>query len=131
MSFAYPPRKTSNPPPFKPRASKLPHLRRSRVKTIAVFALIIIGGLWVASKIFSGHGPSKRQPSGNPKVLIVTTLDAPAYGQAHTDSIKENRIQYAARHGRRDRRDTRKQWALLTGFWQVTRRCLSMSTPTI
>ncbi|KAH7367230.1 mannosyltransferase complex component [Plectosphaerella cucumerina] len=99
MSFAYPPRKTSNPPPFKPRASKLPHLRRSRVKTIAVFALIIIGGLWVASKIFSGHGPSKRQPSGNPKVLIVTTLDAPAYGQAHTDSIKENRIQYAARHG--------------------------------
>lgn len=100
MSFAYPRRKTSNPPPFKPRSSTLPHLRRSRVKTIAVIALIVIGGLWIASKIFSGHAPVNRQPSGNPKVLIVTTLDASAYGAAHTESVKENRQSYAARHGR-------------------------------
>lgn len=32
-------------------------------------------------------------------MLLVTTLDPSAYGQAHTESIKENRKLYAAKHG--------------------------------
>lgn len=32
-------------------------------------------------------------------MVLVTVLDPSAYGKAHSDSVRENRAQYAARHG--------------------------------
>ncbi|WYZ37314.1 hypothetical protein EsH8_II_000820 [Colletotrichum jinshuiense] len=99
MHFAYPPRKSSNPPPFKARSSRIPPLlRRSRLKTIAAGILAFLGLLYLLSGIFkSPSGP--RAPSGVPPVVIVTVLDEENYSKNYISSIRENRKQYAQLHG--------------------------------
>ncbi|TEA19568.1 putative alpha-1,2-galactosyltransferase [Colletotrichum sidae] len=99
MHFAYPPRKSSNPPPFRARSSRIPPLlRRGRVKVIAAGALLFLGILYLFSGTFkSSSGP--RAPSGNPPVVIMTALDESEYSKAYLDSIRENRKQYAQLHG--------------------------------
>ncbi|ROT43259.1 family 34 glycosyltransferase [Sodiomyces alkalinus F11] len=102
MHFAYPSRKSSNPPPFRPRQSRIPipTLRKGRLKSIAVIATIIIGSFWIISKLFdSRDAPLFRRPSGNPPVVLVTVLDERKHGMGHSQSIRENREQYAKRHG--------------------------------
>ncbi|KAG6300167.1 hypothetical protein E4U09_007307 [Claviceps aff. purpurea] len=99
MHFAYPPRKSSNPPPFRARSSKLPMLRRSRLKNIAIGALILFGFLYF---LFGGRRPDpyhEHVPSGNPSVVLVTVVDSSEANAAYLMTIKENREKYAARHG--------------------------------
>lgn len=38
-------------------------------------------------------------PSGNPPAVLVTVLDESHYNREYLEEIKENRIQYAAKHG--------------------------------
>ncbi|KAI0137274.1 galactosyl transferase GMA12/MNN10 family-domain-containing protein [Xylariales sp. AK1849] len=100
MHFAYPSRKSSNPPPFRPRSARIPALRRSRLKVIAAFGLAIIFLIW----LFLG-GSSKpytqRVISGKPPVAIVTVFDEKSFSNnpEYLKSIKENREQYAEKHG--------------------------------
>ncbi|KAL0940930.1 alpha-mannosyltransferase [Colletotrichum truncatum] len=99
MHFAYPPRKSSNPPPFRARSSRIPpFLRRSRIKLIAAGALAFFGFIYLLSGAFKpSSGP--RMPSGNPPVVIVTALDETAYGKNYLASVRDNRNRYAQLHG--------------------------------
>lgn len=100
MHFAYPPRKSSNPPPFKARSSRIPPvLRRSRLKVIAAGALVFFGFIYLLSGAFkSPSGP--RPPSGDPPAVIVTVLDEDNFSNKYLASIRDNRKQYAQLHGR-------------------------------
>ncbi|KAK3683659.1 galactosyl transferase GMA12/MNN10 family-domain-containing protein [Podospora appendiculata] len=102
MHFAYPPRKTSNPPPFLPRQSKLPGLlaRRSRLKVIALAGLAFIAVIYIIARLSGRHGgAAHHKPSGRPPVVLVTVLDEKKYSKAYIDTVKDNRIQYAEKHG--------------------------------
>ncbi|KAG9229866.1 galactosyl transferase GMA12/MNN10 family-domain-containing protein [Amylocarpus encephaloides] len=97
MHLAFPSRKTSNPPQYLPsRTPRFPTLRRSRVQAFVVGALVVGAVLWLISSI-SGGG--ERIPSGTPPVVIVTVVDEESYGQAYVKNVKENRREYAKRHG--------------------------------
>lgn len=98
MHFAYPPRKSSDPRPFAPARARLPLLRRSRLRTLALMGLafvtlcfLIFGRRWGSA---SGH-----VPSGNPPVVIVTMFDSGAHPKEYITKLKENRKAYAAKHG--------------------------------
>ncbi|KAK2072975.1 hypothetical protein P8C59_007292 [Phyllachora maydis] len=56
---------------------------------ILLGVITVLGATW---KLIS-------KPSGKPPVVIVTTLDESKFTKAFTQTIKENRVQYAARHG--------------------------------
>lgn len=119
MQFAYPSRKSSHPPIFRPRQSRIsiPTLRRGRLKTIAVVATIIIGSFWIVSKLFSSGARGEsvvRRPSGDPPVVLVTVLDERKHGMAHSQNIRENREQYAKRHGEFTLPDADNGMAFLT-----------------
>ncbi|PNY19939.1 alpha-1,2-galactosyltransferase [Tolypocladium capitatum] len=99
MHFAYPPRKSSNPPPFRPRSTQLPLPRRSRLKTIALVFLGFVGALYL---LFGSRKPGpyhERVPSGSPSVVLVTVVDPTTWNNAYLSTIKENREKYAERHG--------------------------------
>ncbi|KAH7319656.1 glycosyltransferase family 34 protein [Stachybotrys elegans] len=99
MHYAYPPRKSSNPPPFRPRSSKSPLLRRNRLKTIVG----VLAGFVVLLYLLTRSGkPAPYQeyvPSGNPPVVIVTVVDSTKFNNVYLGTIKQNRELYAARHG--------------------------------
>ncbi|KAK2001848.1 galactosyl transferase GMA12/MNN10 family protein [Colletotrichum falcatum] len=99
MHFAYPPRKSSNPPPFRPRTSRIsPFFRRSRLKIIAAGALFFLGFIYLlAGALRSPSGP--HVPSGKPPVVIVTVLDEENFSKTYLESIRDNRKQYAQLHG--------------------------------
>jgi mannan polymerase II complex MNN11 subunit len=74
-------------------------LRRSRVQAI-VLGLCALGMLlFTISRIF---GSSDGIPSGTPPVVIVTVLDVDHYGATYLESVKQNRDDYAKKHGERD-----------------------------
>ncbi|KAI1506514.1 galactosyl transferase GMA12/MNN10 family-domain-containing protein [Biscogniauxia marginata] len=96
MHYAYPSRKSSNPPPYIPRSSRFPTLRRSHLRTIALFGLAIITLIW----LFGGsnhHG--SRTISGKPRAVVVTVFSDANDNTAYTKNIRENRLQYAEKHG--------------------------------
>ncbi|KAH6897408.1 galactosyl transferase GMA12/MNN10 family-domain-containing protein [Thelonectria olida] len=99
MHFAYPPRKRSDPPPFRPKSTRLPFLRPSRLRTIVLLLLTVIGGAWFFLGSKSQPPYREHVPSGSPPVLILTVLDTTKYTEAYLQTIKDNREQYAQRHG--------------------------------
>ncbi|KAG5747521.1 hypothetical protein H9Q69_003126 [Fusarium xylarioides] len=100
MHFAYPPRKNSNPPPFKQRSSQIPPiLRRIRKRTALLLLLGAIGFIFFLFGL-KGETPYREHvPSGNPPVVVVTVLDNTQYNEAYLESIRHNREQYASRNG--------------------------------
>ncbi|KAF5565172.1 alpha-1,2-galactosyltransferase [Fusarium napiforme] len=100
MHFAYPPRKNSNPPPFKQRSSQIPPiLRRIRKRTALLLLLGAIGFIFFLFGL-KGETPYREHvPSGNPPVVVVTLLDSTQYNEAYLESIRHNREQYASRNG--------------------------------
>jgi len=70
-------------------------LRRSRAQAIVIFACAAGLVLFLISHIFH----SDRIPSGTPPVVIVTVLDPSHYSKEYIDNVKENRIEYAKKHG--------------------------------
>lgn len=129
MHFAYPPRKSSNPQPYLPRgASKLPTLRRSRLKVIALVGLAFFALIWLITRAGGSRGVSRRQPTGNPPAVIVTVIDEKKYSKGYIQNIKENRIQYAEKHGLSNprislwrRSYSRENMELIGNFKQVTK----------
>ncbi|KAI1117458.1 galactosyl transferase GMA12/MNN10 family-domain-containing protein [Nemania sp. NC0429] len=96
MHYAYPPRKDSHPAPFRPRRSRFPVIRRSHIKTILLFVLAISGIIW----LFSGSKHKGPRPlTGKPPVVVVTVFDDKYDNTAYSQHIKDNRIQYAEKHG--------------------------------
>lgn len=100
MHFAYPPRKPSNPPPFRPRTSRFTALRRSRVKTLGLIGIGFLFLLYVLLGRYESPPTSKAKhvPSGSPPVVMVTVLNS-EHGLEYKNTIKENRNSYAQRHG--------------------------------
>ncbi|KAI1388875.1 glycosyltransferase family 34 protein [Hypoxylon trugodes] len=97
MHYAYPPRKSSNPPPYLPRTSRISRIRKSHLRSIVLFVLAIVGLIW----LFSGSSKhrSHHTISGKPPVVLVTVLDDTNSNSVYIKNIKENRIQYAEKHG--------------------------------
>lgn len=97
MHLAFPSRKSSNPPQYPLRYPRFPTLRRSRAKTIGIGIVATVVFIWVFARIVSsGDGI----PAGTPPVVIVTVVDEENYPAAYIKSVKENRIEYAKRHGK-------------------------------
>jgi mannan polymerase II complex MNN11 subunit len=67
------------------------------VQAIVLCACGLGAILFIISQILGG---SDRIPSGTPPVVIVTVLDPDHYSKAYLESIKENRIEYAKKHGK-------------------------------
>ena len=97
MQFPYP-RKTSHPQPYTSARSSTYHRRR----TLRSLLPYILGGLSLLillAYLFSGSSSTAaRAPPGTPEVIIVTTLD-PKLSESYKASIKENRKDYAQKHG--------------------------------
>ncbi|KAL2149652.1 hypothetical protein VTH82DRAFT_8304 [Thermothelomyces myriococcoides] len=101
MHFALPPRKTSRPPPYLPRTSRLPGLRKTRAKLFAIAGVIFFTFIYLLTRSSSGwHAvPLPRVPKGDPPVVLVTVLDASKYNGVYLETVKQNRLQYAEKHG--------------------------------
>ncbi|RYP28015.1 hypothetical protein DL767_007415 [Monosporascus sp. MG133] len=98
MHYAYPSRKNSNPPRYLPRTSRLPTLRRRHLKPIALFGLGILALIWFLSSGGSQTG-SERKISGKPPVVLVTVFEEKSDNAEYIRNIKDNRSQYAEKHG--------------------------------
>ena len=99
MHLAYYSRKASSAPPF-PRGAKMPGLRRSRLKVIALAGFALLTLLYLVTKPNGRHTPYKEyKPSGRPPVVVLSVLDEAKYSSTYLEAIKENRIQYAEKHG--------------------------------
>ncbi|KAK3946408.1 glycosyltransferase family 34 protein [Diplogelasinospora grovesii] len=120
MHFAYPPRKTSNPPHYLPRSKKSSSpssslngllgglQRRQGLKKIALVGLAVITFFYLISswtsggskRGYAGRPYNPKKPSGKPPAVLVTVFDKDKkYSKAYIDTVKENRVQYAAKHG--------------------------------
>jgi hypothetical protein len=55
--------------------------------------------IFILSQILGGG--SERIPSGTPPVVIVTVLDPESFNKDYINKIKENRIEYAKKHGKK------------------------------
>ena len=71
-------------------------LRRSRVQAIVLFTCAVGAVLFILSRILGGPGGI---PSGTPPVVIVTVVDPGSYSNVYISNVKENRIEYARKHG--------------------------------
>ena len=97
MQFPYP-RKTSQPQAYKPRSTTY---RRRNLRSLLPYILGGAGLFAFILYLFSGSStsiPSTNPPPGTSKVVIVTPID-PKLSPAHANDIKENRRDYASRHG--------------------------------
>ncbi|KAF7196491.1 putative alpha-1,2-galactosyltransferase C8D2.17 [Pseudocercospora fuligena] len=97
MQFPYP-RKSSTPHAYaSTRPSSLRNKRWLRQYGPTVAGCIAI--VWLLVWLFSGSASSTPYvPPGTPEVVIVTTLD-PKLPEKFKEAIKENRRDYAQRHG--------------------------------
>jgi hypothetical protein len=97
MHLALPSRKSSNPPQYAPRSPRFPTIRRSRIQATVVGVLVVGSILWLAARLFGGGDGI---PSGSPTVVILTVFDEVNYSKEYIKMIKDNRIEYAKKHGK-------------------------------
>jgi len=100
MHLALPTRKSSNASLYKPRTSRIPTIRRSRVQA-ALISICAVGALFfLVSHIIGGE----TIPSGTPPVVIVTVLSTKGvYSNEYLEDIKDNRVEYAKKRGKLER----------------------------
>jgi mannan polymerase II complex MNN11 subunit len=74
--------------------------RRKRLKQGAVIACGALSIIFLIYRLFSSKPPMvyDRIPTGAPEVVIVTVLD-PSMSEEYVATVKENRQDYAKRHG--------------------------------
>lgn len=99
MHFAYPPRKTSDPPPFRPSTGRLAQLRQINLRALISIFVISLLGLYLLLIRSHRNAYFEQEPSGNPYVVIVTATDSETFDDGYLKLILENRQQYAAIHG--------------------------------
>jgi mannan polymerase II complex MNN11 subunit len=63
-----------------------------------VGSLVVGSIIWLLSRLFGGGNSI---PSGTPPVVIVTVVDESNYSKEYIKMIKDNRIEYAKKHGKR------------------------------
>ncbi|KAH7090782.1 alpha-1,6-mannosyltransferas-like protein subunit [Paraphoma chrysanthemicola] len=125
MHFAMPPRKTSRPPPYAARQQtgfRLPPalknlLRRDKLRLTVLGILGFLTVFWLLGKLGGGSSgsnvpnlPKVAIGSGAP-VVIVTVLD-PKADPVWTAKIKQNREDYAKKHGYKTFFPNNDQYAL-------------------
>ncbi|KAK4963852.1 putative alpha-1,6-mannosyltransferase mnn11 [Elasticomyces elasticus] len=95
MHFAFPPRKSSYSHPYAARSSRSPFLRRTRLpQYLGLFAL----GAFCLYFLFLRSPAPTKPPPGTPGAVVVTVID-PDLSKSYIEAIKDNRKDYAARHG--------------------------------
>ena len=99
MHFALPNKNNMNSPHegmYKPRTTARPMwMRRSRSKYLLLWVLGGVALVFLLLKLVFGGGP----PAGTPPVVIVTVLNPMAHSKQYLDTIKDNREEYARKHG--------------------------------
>lgn len=104
MQFALPPRKPSHNVPYT-RLSHSSAARRRKLKTAAVLAVVAFSFLFFVSRLFSSLSSSLTASSGEAvptNIVIVTVLDEEKFSDKYIQRIKQNREDYAKRHGKND-----------------------------
>lgn len=101
MHMSYPARKNSHPGGLRPRHSILPSARRGRQRGLVIFGvgifflLLLVGGI-----ALGGNGTElDAEPAGTPAIVVVTMLEPGSLSKDYIESVQENRLRYAARHG--------------------------------
>jgi mannan polymerase II complex MNN11 subunit len=74
----------------------MPIIRRSRVQFLVLCTLVIGTLYYFFSKIGGGEASA---PPGTPPVVVVTVVEPGPYSRQYLDNIKQNRIEYAKKHG--------------------------------
>lgn len=98
MHFAFPPRKTSHPPPYAPVSRPAPQRRRQlQLGGLAIFSVLAL--YLLVSYVRAPSAYSDHAPTGYPDVVIVTVFDHDTMSSEYVSRIKENREDYARRHG--------------------------------
>lgn len=70
-------------------------MRRSRSKYLLLWVLGAIALVFLLIKLMFSGGP----PAGTPTVVIVTVMNPKAHTKQYLNTIKENREEYARKHG--------------------------------
>ncbi|RKF54798.1 putative alpha-1,2-galactosyltransferase C8D2.17 [Erysiphe neolycopersici] len=96
MHMALPKNKLSIIPTYNTRPPQQPILRRKRIQ-IVIVSIFLLGILIYILKLVTGG--SNGLGSGNPPVVIVTVFDYEKYNKNYIEGIKQNRINYAKKHG--------------------------------
>ena len=98
MQFPYP-RKTSTPSPYTSGRSSS-YTRRRNFKSLALYLLGAGALIWLLSYLFrrASTSASNYRPPGTPEAIIVTTID-PRLSESYKKNIRDNRVDYASRHG--------------------------------
>ena len=106
MHFAYPPRKSSHPPPYAVRPSRsIYSRRRQQTQLLGLTLLGALGSIYLLYRLFfRGDGGAAvptivSAPPGTPAVVIVTVFeeDTP---DALRELVAENRKAYTSKHGK-------------------------------
>lgn len=102
MHFALPPRKTSFPPPYaRVSAKNTSDRRRKQLQYVSYFVLGALTLYLMFNVLLSDGIPNPNDPiPKDASVVIVTVLDEPSMSDEYVAIIKENRKDYAARHGK-------------------------------
>ncbi|OJD23293.1 hypothetical protein ACJ73_05352 [Blastomyces percursus] len=101
MQFALPPRKLSHNVPY----TRLSHTsaRRRKVKVAAILAVVAFSFFFLLFRFFSSSSSFSSSgdvvPTGEPNIVIVTVLDEEKLSDKYIQRIKQNREDYAKRHG--------------------------------
>ena len=82
----------------------MPAVRRQQMKAFAILGCVVLTILVFFFRIFSSssaslNGLSETFVPNGPQVVIVTVLDTENYSEQYMRRIKQNREDYAARHG--------------------------------
>ncbi|KAK2748865.1 hypothetical protein FQN55_004007 [Onygenales sp. PD_40] len=100
MQFALPPRKPSHSPPYGRSSHHSSSARRRQLKAVAVLGLVAVTFFFLVSRIFSsGSASGEVVANGQANIVIVTVLDEEKFGDKYIQRIKQNREDYAQRHG--------------------------------
>jgi mannan polymerase II complex MNN11 subunit len=67
---------------------------------VIIVLFTFLFGIFLLSRRRGGPDPyHEHEPTGNPPVVIVTVVDPSKFSGSYIKSIKENREQYARKHG--------------------------------
>ncbi|KAK5101808.1 putative alpha-1,6-mannosyltransferase mnn11 [Lithohypha guttulata] len=101
MHFALPPRKTSFPPPYARVSAKNYSEKRRRQIQYLAYLIFAVLTLYLVAAFFTGEYVRSQDGTISPgaSVVIVTVLDEVSMSKDYISVIKENRDDYARRHG--------------------------------
>lgn len=98
MHFALPPRKSSHPPPYA-RSLRSSPIRRKQIQLGAWVGCAALATLTIYLVLRLLSFSPDRIPGGTSDAVIVTLIDPEHMSDSYISRIKENRKDYANRHG--------------------------------